>query len=557
MRSTLTKIGFLLLFIFGSTPIFTAATALDPAALQIGEATVLYHAQRGDTLGVIAEKFTTNSNNWVQLAKLNNVKNDRAIPIGTVIVIPVSLLPDDPSNAKVAAMSGNVEVIAAAGHAIDIEIGTILTEGSIINTGNNSFLTLVLPDQSHIALPSNSRIKLAKLRLARYTKSPRTEITLLKGRVESEVSPLNKNKGRFEVRSPLAVAGVRGTNFRIRLVDDKVITEVLSGGVTVGKDNKITALTLHDGQGNITDIKGVGKAIALLPEPHLADHPERQERATLRFTVNPVPGAHAYRAQISTDADARNIVDEVESNDNEIKFNGLDDGNYFLRIAAIDQFGLQGIPHVLAFKLKVQPEPPFNLEPKNKSRGENVVFSWTEIANAQAYHLQVAGDAKFNQLVINEPAVKTPQFSTSKLAPGHYFWRVATIVNQPTGSDQGPFGDSQSFILLPAVQVPKITDVVDGDLSFRWTGEPEQKFIVEIGRDTGFSALLLTQQTSTPEITVPRPATGTYFIRVKAIDPDGYVGPFSSLQKVVIGSRWVTNDGLPLLNFGGDTFAGY
>jgi hypothetical protein len=224
-----------LFLLAGSTQLLAAAPALSPASLQVGEATVTYRAQLGDTLSVIAEQLTGNKNNWVQLAKLNHIQNDRTIPVKTVIIIPVALLPDEPSSAEVAAMSGSIGATAADGRRIDINIGTVLTEGAIISTGSNSFLTLTLPDQSHIALPSNSQVKLTKLRTARYTKSPRTEITLLKGRVESRVAPLEKNKGRFEVHSPLAVAGVRGTNFRVDLVGDRVLTTVLSGGVAVAK----------------------------------------------------------------------------------------------------------------------------------------------------------------------------------------------------------------------------------------------------------------------------------------------------------------------------------
>ncbi|AMO97368.1 fecR family protein [Collimonas fungivorans] len=558
MRSTFTKIAFLALCLAGA-PLFAAPPALDPAAVQVGAATITYRAQLGDTLGVIAAQLTSSKNNWVQLAKLNHIENDRTIPVGTAIIIPVALLPDDPSTAQVAAMSGNIDAVGADGRPIEIGIGTTLSEGTVINTGSNSFLSLSLPDQSHVALPSNSQVKLSKLRTARYTNSPRTEITLLKGRVESKVSPLDKNKGRFEVHSPLAVAGVRGTDFRVDLVGDRVMTEVLSGGVAVAKKNQAPALTLRPGQGNVTNIKGVGKAVALLPAPQLNGRPQLQERPTVRFSVAPVAGARSYRAQIATDADARNVVSEAESDNAELKVNGLEDGKYFARITALDQTGLQGIPQITAFTLKARPEPPISIEPKNKSRAEDVMFSWAEVGNAQAYHLQVASDAEFRQLVLDQPALAAPQFSAGKLALGTYFWRVATIVEQSkgTGSDQGPYGDPQRFNLLPALQVPKIADAVDGDLSFRWSAEPGQTFVVEIGRDAGYSALLLTQTTATPEITVPRPGNGTYFIRIKAIDADGYVGPFSPSQKVYIGSRWITSDGSPLLNVGGNTQTGH
>ena len=557
MRRTLKEIAFLVLFLAGPSPLFAASPALDPSALQVDAATIIYRALPGDTLSVIAEQLTTSTSNWVQLAKLNRIGNDRTIPVGTAIIIPVALLPDDPSTAQVAAMSGSIDAVAADGRPIAISIGTVLSEGAIINTGSNSFLSLSLPDQSHIALPSNSQVKLSKLRTARYTNSPRTEIALLKGRIESKVSPLDKNKGRFEVHSPLAVAGVRGTDFRVDLVGDSVMTEVLSGGVAVAKKNLPPALTLHPGQGNVTNTEGVGKAVALLPSPQLKDQPQLQERPTVRFSVAPVAGAHSYRAQIATDADARNIVSEAESDNPDIKIDGLEDGNYFVRITALDKMGLQGIPKITAFKLKARPEPPISIEPKNKSRSEDVMFSWAEVNNAQVYHLQVSSDAEFKQLVIDQTALTAPQFNAGKLALGTYYWRVATVGEQANGTDQGPYGDPQGFKLLPALQVPKIADAIDGDLSFRWSAEPGQTFLVEIGRDAGFSALLLTQTTTTPEINVPRPASGTYFIRIKATDSDGYVAPFSPAQKVYIGSRWVTSDGSPLLNVGGNTQAGY
>ncbi len=120
-------------------------------------------------------------------------------------------------------------------------------------------------------------------------------------------------------------------------------------------------------------------------------------------------------------------------------------------------------------------------------------------------HLQVANDAAFRDPAIDETTLTAPQLTTDKLVLGNYFWRVATIIEQADGSDQGSHGDPQSLVLLKTVQLHKIADVGDGDLSFRSPTEPQKKFVVEIGRDISFSPFLLTQETSTPEITVPRP----------------------------------------------------
>ena len=190
---------------------------------------------------------------------------------------------------------------------------------------------------------------------------------------------------------------------------------------------------------------GVGKTHTALALISLAM--ELQERPTVDFSVVPVAGAQGYRAQIATDTDLHNIISEAETYSSDLKIDGLQDGNYFAHITVLDEFWLQGIPQTTAFKLKARPEP---------------------------------------------------QLTADKLAPGNYFWRVATIVEQADGSDQGSYDDPQSFVLLPTVQLPKIADVVDGDLSFRWPTEPPQKFVVEIGRDASFSPFLLTQETSTP-----------------------------------------------------------
>lgn len=550
----ITQLGFLLLLAGAQA---TAAPApIDSDAIQIAPSAITYRARLGDTLSMIAERLTTKRSNWIALAKINAIRNDRAIPVGTAIVIPVALLLQDPGSAKVVALSGIVSATSADGKTSSLEIGSTLYEGTRIETGQNSFLTLALADESRIALPSNSQVKLTSLRNARYTKSPVTEITVLQGRVDSRVSSLKESKGRFEVRSPLAVAGVRGTNFRVDVSNNQMATEVLSGGVAVAQNNRPAALTLQPGQGNVTDAHGVGKAVKLLPEPEVSGGPALQERTTVRITVVPVPGARGYRTQIASDRAAQNILTEIDTGSGDIKIDGLADGNYFARMTAIDAQGLQGLPHVHAFKLKARPEPPLNIQPKGKTRSANLTFSWSEMLAAGSYHLQVATDDKFSNPVIDEATLTSAQFSTEKLPLGSYFWRVATVLNRDGKTDHGPFGDAQAFTLMTPVQLPKI-DPAGNALAFSWQAEPGQKFVTEIARDAGFTSLFLTQATSAPEISIPNPPGGSYFIRIKAIDPDGYVGPFSAVQKIVVGSRWVTSDGSPLLNAGGITPAGH
>ncbi|HEX8957112.1 MAG TPA: FecR domain-containing protein [Burkholderiaceae bacterium] len=515
--------------------------AAGTTAVETGRLT--YYAASGDTLISIAQKLTSSVNNWSELGRINHIGNDRRIPIGSAIVIPANLLPDDPSEATVSAFSGQVTLTPAGGAQAAVAIGSKLAEGGEVSTGPNSFITFSLPDGSHISLPSNSKVKLATLRMARFTRSPRTEIMLEDGDVESRVSPLGDNKGRYEVHSQLATAGVRGTHFRVAVVGKSIASEVLGGVVAVGTPGKPASVDVTAGKGNIVDADGVGKPVALLPAPELEPGYALQERTIVRFGVTEVAGAVSYHGQIARDEDAQNIVAEVRSQGKMLKVDGLPDGDYFLRFSAIDKQGLEGLPRIVPFKLKARPVPPFNARPLAKLRADHVDFEWIEAPDAGFYHLQVAKDAAFHDIVIDQAQVGGLQFAGVALAPGKYWWRTASVSAHAGGCDHGPFGDAQAFELLVPQKLAPIVDQGGNDFSFNWPSEPGQTFLVQIGRDKDFASLLLEKRTGQGEIRLPRPPAGTYYVRVQATDPDGYVGAFSESQKFTIHSRLGTGFG--------------
>ncbi len=531
----------LAMWIAASAHAGTAGHAPGTTSVEAGQLT--YYAAAGDTLISIAQKLTTSVNNWPVLGKLNHVGNDRRIPIGSAIVIPGNLLPDEPSEATVSAFSGQVMLTPVKGAPALAGIGSKIAEGGEVATGPNGFVTFALPDGSHISLPSNSRVKLSVLRMARFTKSPRTEVTLEDGNVESRVSPLEANKGRYEVHSVLATAGVRGTHFRVAVVGKGIANEVLGGVVAVGMANKPASVDLTAGKGDIVDANAVGKPVPLLPAPELAAGYELQERTAVQFNVADLSGATSYHGQVARDAEAQNIVAEVHSQGDRLKIDGLPDGDYFLRVSAVDNLGLEGLPRIAPFKLKARPVPPFSSQPKAKLRADHVDFTWIDAPDAKFYHLQVAKDSAFHDVLIDQPQVSGVQFAGSALAPGKYYWRTASVAEHDGKLDHGPFGDAQAFELLEPQKLAPIVDQGGKEFSFNWPSEPGQKFLVQIGRDPAFKSLLLEQQTEQAEVRMPRPPAGTYYVRVQATDSDGYVGAFSAAQKFTIYSRWGTGSG--------------
>ncbi len=73
-----------------------------------------------------------------------------------------------------------------------------------------------------------------------------------------------------------------------------------------------------------------------------------------------------------------------------------------------------------------------------------VVLNWSIATGADSFHLQVATDANFKWLVVNEFFVKSTSFQVKSLEAGkHYFWRVAGMKSDnDAGYVNGPFATS-------------------------------------------------------------------------------------------------------------------
>ncbi|PRC94231.1 FecR domain-containing protein [Solimicrobium silvestre] len=545
---------FIFLFVLS---ISLSSYAQQPGDVVVGKSDITYYAKQGDTLISIAQTYTEKSSNWALLGKRNRIGNDRAIPIGTGIQIPFELLRELTIEAKVVAFSG--EATLNNGSATSpITIGAIVREGMVVSTEKNGFATIELPDHSRISVPSNSQVKFSKLRATEYANSPKTELTLLTGRVESSVTSLKNNNGRFEVHSPLAIAGVRGTHFRVEATEHQVATEVLEGNVAVGQTVRPNAITLPAGKGDIVNAQKVGEAVALLPAPTLIGNYALQERILVQFKVVKMDEAKSYRAQIALDNKAENLIQEGVFTEPHFKFSDIADGNYFVRISAIDALGLEGFSNIIPFKLKARPEAPFNIQPKKKLRAEQVDFSWSEAADAAFYHLQIASDAEFQHLLQDHPKLSATHYSADQLPIGHFFWRVASISQKNGVDDHGPFGDVENVELLaPTKDLPPFKDSGGATMNLSWSAEPGQTFVLQMSDDAAFTHLILDQQLPAPEFNLPRPKPGIYFIRVKAIDADGYVGAFSGTQTITIFNLLTSSDGSPVHSLDGVVHIGF
>src|SRR6185369_11777853 len=116
--------------------------------------------------------------------------------------------------------------------AATVETGSRMRAGAEISTGDNGYVTLDLPDGSRLRVQSQSRIALDRLHaFPAATGMFDSSIGLKSGRIDSHTAPQRGPGSRFEIRTPSAAAGVRGTDFRISVDETSGATrsEVLAG----------------------------------------------------------------------------------------------------------------------------------------------------------------------------------------------------------------------------------------------------------------------------------------------------------------------------------------
>lgn len=527
-----------------------AALVLSPAGAAgvSPEDDVRYTIQKGDTLIGIAKAQLTDPARWRDIMALNRVVNDRRLQPGASLRIPADWIRQAPAQAIVVRSDGEASVDGRVPRA-----GESLAQGARIQTGEGGSLTLRFPDGATVTVQPRTTLQLAQVRTLETSGAGRTRVRLEQGRIENSVMPQRKPGALFEVQTPAAVAGVRGTKFRVADVEGNVLTEVLEGVVSVaGIAGDPGGIEVKSGFGVRVSAAGRADAPApLLAAPDLSGLPPLQERPLVRFRANTVPGAVRYRAQVAPDASFQAVLQESLTETAEVRFAGLSDGQYAMRLRGIDASGIEGFDAVHSFRLKARPEPPFASAPadRGKVRGQKVQFRWTSAAEADRYALQVAADPGFRNIVVEGMDLRETVYAAShEFVPGKYLWRIASIRKD---GDRGPWGDPVTFEVLPAPAAPEPPALDDDKLSLRWAAEPGQRFLFQMARDAQFTRLHTERKLDQPTVTLPRPETGSYFIRVQATDPDGFVGPFTATQKVDIPepppSPWLFLLLLPLL----------
>jgi len=501
-----------------------------------------YRIAPGDTLIGLGRQYLDGPQRWREVQTLNRIPDPYRLVPGSVVRLPLRWVSHQVTMAEAVFVRGDASV-QPEGEATPrpLAAGTALRTGDLLRTGADASATVRFADGSRLMVVPGTTLKVGRLLSIGKPAVPDISVQLIEGTSELRVPPTSAPTRRFEVRTPAVNLGVRGTEFRAGVdpAGERSRLEVLEGRVAA--EGEKASVSVPAGRGLVATPGGSLVAPRPLPPaPDLAGLPPRVERLPLRLNWPAIPGAVAYRAQVfAANAPDQLLLDATPTSP-EARWADLPDGRYVLRVRGRDAEGLEGRDGDRPFELKARPDAPFTLAPvpDAKAYGDTVTLSWAQVEVAERYHVQVAADAGFAQPVFDREDVSAPR-ATVPLPPGPYHWRVASIA---AGRDHGPFGDPVRFEqravpASPALEAPQVSP--EG-LQVRWgLLQPGQTVHFQVAADPGFSQLVDERRTTEQPAAVATSTPGTYYLRARTIDADGFEGPFGTAQRVEVPrSNW-------------------
>lgn len=391
------------------------------------EPTTIYEVRKGDTLYDLAQRYLVRVSDYTQVQRRNKVADPRRLPVGKRLTVPIRLLKTEPTEARLGAFRGDVR-IEADGRILSPTKNMLLPEGAVIATGSDAFARLDLEDGSRVTLPSQSRVRLDRLRRTLLTGAVDRELSVQAGRSQSKVIPLRTPQDRYIVRTPMSVSAVRGTEFRVwyRPDEQRASTEVVEGTVSVDTDDRDAAAPtlVAAAYGAVAEQDGGLTTRPLPPAPRLAEPGRRQDDPIVAFPVTPTEGAVAYRAEIAADAGFLEVVAETQSNAPLVAFNGLPDGDYFVRATTIDGGGLESVPGTYSFERALNTLDLQAPQASGEKRRRQYLFRWTVSgAGERVYRFQLMREGD-PVPVIDETGLAEQRMTVTDLPAGAYTWRV-------------------------------------------------------------------------------------------------------------------------------------
>ena len=517
----------------------------------------LYLTVPGDTLSGIGQTYLRNPKDWPKVQSSNNVPIPKHLPANSRLKIPVELLKQTPAPVEVIAIKGTPRFKRADSPFQPLKQGMLLTGGETVLTGPGASVNYRFADETQLTQQASSKLNFGRLQGYGKTGMVSTEISLDSGRLEARAGKQRAPAGGFNVRTPVAVAGLRGTEFRLSVAEDgqSMRNEVIEGAVAVSAQGE--EVRVEGGYGTFAEQgKPPAAPVSLLPKPDLTALPANIMRLPFDFAWPTQTAARAWRVQLSDESDFLTVTyDQVVDQPSAHWQADLPDATYYLRVRGIDSLGLEGYDSVHTFNLNARPFPPSALAPVLGAHLNQleVELTWTAAETAQGFLLQLSPTPEFGNGLIERRLSAVTQ-TRETLTEGDWHWRLASLDAQGQARAFSPHRAFRIELPPPPAEPappaqPSLPLVKDegSHLLVIWQGAAPA-YRLELSTNEAFNPMISTTLLATPAARILKPAAGNYWLRVIALDADKRESPPSPSATIVLQSFkpwWL----LPLLFF--------
>lgn len=503
-----------------------------------------YLVKKGDTLIGIGRELLEDPADWPTLQRVNNLPSPRVIQPGDRLLVPRELMRGSDRTAVAEGVGGTVTVDGRP-----LTEGGTVTPPAWVQTAADSVVTLRLSDGSTLKLAPSSRLRVERLRQYHDEKVLEARMRLEQGRLESNAA--GPRRKPMEIRTPAAVAAVRGTEYRVAWNGNFTTSEVLTGAVAMAAEDAQPAAraepTMIDAGFGAAAVPGRGvlPPERLLPAPALTALPARADVVVPVLTFEPVALARGYHLQVALDPRFTSVIVDQTITEPQIRLATRGDGPHYLRVRAVSAAGIEGYDAEATIDVQARPVPPAPARPRSGTVvfEQQLALGWTPADGATGYQVQVASDPGFRQIVDSrriEGAQGQTQVQLAP-APGTYrqdrWWRVASV--DVASGRIGPYGPVQQ-LQWRAVPLPgEVTARRHDGVLLRLTDPMPGRTRIEVAADPKFTRPARTLSVTTADVRIDGLTPGVWYSRRRVIDADGIESPWSgTLRFEVRPSVW-------------------
>jgi len=501
-----------------------------------------YTLRPGDTLQAISSTLLNHQFSFSDVVKHNNINHQSALAPGSIIKIPLHWLKHQPQPAKIKSITGSVQIKRTTSSRYEsLQADMQIRVGDEIVTRQGT-VVIELADGSIIRLDEQSNLIFNRLSHFGKTGMVDTQLRLNRGSLTTDIPPLVKGS-RYEIKTPSAVAAVRGTEFRLKSDSKGTRVEVLEGSVEfTGEHGQVL---VNAGQGASINTN--------TPRIELITLPRTPKTRLAKETINSLPAkieweqsqdAQAYQVRLTEKDKNGKLVQQSRQTQNALELNQIKNGDYELAVSNIDNNGYQGLDANSRITVEIKGIQAELKAPNDQETISelNPSFVWSYTAakqegtfnNSVLSKVEVALDEDFTAIITDNDFTKATKMTLEDpLIPGRYFWRVSSLTNNTELS----FSESQTFNIkgkLASIQISSV-NYLDKQVGLFWSPVANaQGYILQVSDNSDFTNILKEEKLSKPRAHLLLNAGKLYFARVKGISNDLYVSEFGPIQEIFI-----------------------